>query len=90
MAASLVSGSKVWPCQKRMSQTRNWTVRVVTWSAGRVYSPTRNRKKNAMTIRSAVALAAGEAVGATRAADAIMMALTGKATWGLGTGSLSL
>jgi hypothetical protein len=72
--------------QNCISFLRIWVVRVRRLFVDRVYSPTRKRKKNAITTRSAKARSFG-----SRAAPSCCMMFsntpTGNASWGLGAGS---
>lgn len=54
-----------------------------------MYSPTRSKKKNAITMRSATAFARREAVGQLDGAAAAAIVSTGSASWGRGAGSAS-
>jgi hypothetical protein len=74
-----------WRFQNVMSHSRNCTVRVFLVPAG-VYSPTRKRKKKAITIKSEVAWSPREFDRPSLAARSWNTS-TGRAIWDRGGGS---
>jgi hypothetical protein len=75
-----------WRFQNCKSFRRIWVVRVRRFVDGGVYSPTRKRKKNAMTTKSATALSLGS-IDAPSLRIMSWKTEIGSASWGRGAGS---